>query len=142
MKRFKVVTEEPAKESIKTSYDWGCRKWGLKQAHAWAREMRNAILSLSTLAERYPIAPDDDEFPETIRQMMSGVTEFYIPSEQPAYTFLMYAAPIRTSLNRHDQDLMLKSLSPLFIDPLLAVCKWTTTSSVLMSVRKAPRGFF
>ena len=72
MKRYKVVTEEPAIENIETSFEWGCRTWGVKQARTWVSELRSAILSLARFPERHPIAPENDEFAETIRQMIIG----------------------------------------------------------------------
>ena len=73
MKRYAVAFEESAQEDVRSSYDWGCRVWGKKEAQRWVRELRTAILrQLSIVPKGFPIAPEDDEFAEEIRQMIVG----------------------------------------------------------------------
>lgn len=73
MKRYAVVFEESAQSNVRESYDWGCRNWGEKQAQLWVRELRTAIIKqLSLLPKGFPLAPEDDEFSEEIRQMSVG----------------------------------------------------------------------
>ncbi len=51
----------------------GCRVWGKKEAQHWVRELRTAVLrQLSIVPKGFPIAPEDDEFAEEIRQMFVG----------------------------------------------------------------------
>jgi plasmid stabilization system protein ParE len=73
MKRYSVVFEESAQAEVRKSYDWGYRFWGKKEAQRWVRELRAAVLSqLSILPKGFPVAPEDDEFSEEIRQMIVG----------------------------------------------------------------------
>ena len=73
MKRYAVVLEESAQTDVRRSYDWGCRVWGKKEAKRWVRELRAAISQqLSLLPKGFPLAPEDDEFSEKIRQMIVG----------------------------------------------------------------------
>lgn len=71
MKRYAVIFEESAQADVRVSYDWGCRVWGKKEAQRWARELRTAVSrQLSIVPKGFPVAPEDDEFPEEIRQMI------------------------------------------------------------------------
>lgn len=73
MKRYAVVFEESAQADVRRSYDWGCRVWGRKEAKRWIRELRTAVFNqLSIMPKGFPLAPEDDEFSEEIRQMIVG----------------------------------------------------------------------
>ena len=73
MKRFAVVFEESAQADVRISYEWGCRVWGKKEAQRWVRDLWTAVSrQLSTVPRGFPLAPEDDEFPEEIRQMIVG----------------------------------------------------------------------
>ena len=73
MKRYEVIFEESAQADVRDSYDWGCRAWGRKQAQQWVRELRIAVSrQLSLLPRGFPVAPENDEFSEEIRQMLLG----------------------------------------------------------------------
>ena len=73
MKRYAVVFEVSAQADVRGSYDWGCRVSGKKEAQRWVRELRTAISKqLSFVPKGFPPAPEDDEFPEEIRQMIVG----------------------------------------------------------------------
>lgn len=73
MKRFAVVIEESAQVEVRESFDWGCRVWGKQQAQEWLRQLRNAVLQqLRTTPKRFPIAPENEEFSEEIRQLIVG----------------------------------------------------------------------
>ena len=73
MKRYAIVFEESAQADVRVSYDWGCRVWGKKQAQRWVRELRTAILrQLSIVPKGFPLAPENEEFSEEIRQMIVG----------------------------------------------------------------------
>lgn len=75
MKRYAIVFEESAQSNVRESYDWGCRNWGEKQAQLWVRELRTAIIKqLSLLPKGFPLAPEDDEFSEEIRQMLGPLS--------------------------------------------------------------------
>jgi plasmid stabilization system protein ParE len=73
MKRHSVVLEESAQADVRRSYEWGCRYWGKRSAQKWARELRTAILKqLRLTPNAFPIAPEDSEFAEEIRQLGVG----------------------------------------------------------------------
>jgi plasmid stabilization system protein ParE len=73
MRRYAVVFEESAQLDVRESYDWGCRVWGRKEAQHWARQLRTAVSKqLSLVPKGSPLAPENDEFSEEIRQMIVG----------------------------------------------------------------------
>ena len=73
MKRYEVVFEESAQTDVRGSYDWGCRVWGKKKAQRWIRELQAAALKqLALIPKGFPLAPEDEEFAEEIRQMVVG----------------------------------------------------------------------
>ena len=72
MKKLKVILELSAKNDIRDSYAWGCEHFGIQGANKWIRELRNAIDSLSTYPNRGPLALENDEFVEEIRQLIVG----------------------------------------------------------------------
>ena len=73
MKRYAVVFEESAQADVRESYDWGCRAWGKHEAKQWVRQLRTAVSQqLAVVPKGFPLAPEDDEFSEEIRQMVVG----------------------------------------------------------------------
>jgi plasmid stabilization system protein ParE len=73
MKRYVIVFEESAQIDVRESFDWGCRAWGQKEAKRWVRQLREAVFSqLALIPKAFPLAPEDDEFSEEIRQMIVG----------------------------------------------------------------------
>jgi plasmid stabilization system protein ParE len=73
MKRYGVVIEEPAQADVQRSYDWGCRVWGKARARKWAHNLHASITKqLTTIPTGFPLAPENDEFREKIRQMIVG----------------------------------------------------------------------
>jgi plasmid stabilization system protein ParE len=73
MKRYATVFEESAQIDLRSSYDWGCRVWGKKEAQRWVRELRSAVSGqLSVIPKGFPLAPEHDEFSAEIRQMIVG----------------------------------------------------------------------
>ncbi len=73
MKRYAVVFEESAQDDIRASYDWGSRVWGELQAKGWVRQLRTMVLQqLASAPNGFPLAPEDIEFSEVIRQMLVG----------------------------------------------------------------------
>src|SRR5713226_1962804 len=73
MKRFVVIFEDSAQQDVRGSYEWGCRAWGKRKAQQWARQLRTAVFKqLAVVPKGFPLAPEDDEFSEEIRQMVVG----------------------------------------------------------------------
>ena len=73
MKRYLVIFEDSAQADVRESYDWGSRAWGKREAQQWARQLRTAASKqLGVVPKGFPLAPEDDEFSEEIRQMVAG----------------------------------------------------------------------
>jgi plasmid stabilization system protein ParE len=73
MKRYAILFEVSAQADVRGSYDWGCRVWGKREAQGWVRKLLTAISEqLSLMPKGFPLAPEDDEFSEEIRQMIVG----------------------------------------------------------------------
>jgi plasmid stabilization system protein ParE len=73
MKRYLVVFEKSAQVDVDESYNWGCRVWGKKEAQRWVRQLWVAVSKqLSIVPKGFPLAPEDGEFAEEIRQMVVG----------------------------------------------------------------------
>ena len=73
MKRHAVVFEESAQADVRESYEWGCRVWGKREAQQWVRQLRTAVSKqLAVVPKAFPLAPEDDELSEEIRQMVAG----------------------------------------------------------------------
>ena len=73
MKRYVVVFEESAQADLRNSYVWGCHAWGKRQAQQWLRELRTAVFKqLALVPKGFPLAPENNEFSEEIRQMVAG----------------------------------------------------------------------
>jgi plasmid stabilization system protein ParE len=73
MRRYVVIFEESAQADVRESYDWGRRTWGKHETERWVRQLRRAVSEqLSIVPKAFPLAPEDDEFSEQIRQMVVG----------------------------------------------------------------------
>jgi plasmid stabilization system protein ParE len=73
MKRYVVIFEDSAQANVRKSFEWGCRAWGKREAMQWARELRTAVFEqLAVVPKGFPLAPENDEFSEEIRQMVLG----------------------------------------------------------------------
>ena len=73
MKRYIVIFEESAQADVRASYQWGCRTWGKRKAQQCARQFRSAVFNqLAIVPKGFPLAPENNEFAEEIRQMVVG----------------------------------------------------------------------
>ncbi|HSE26104.1 MAG TPA: type II toxin-antitoxin system RelE/ParE family toxin [Pyrinomonadaceae bacterium] len=73
MKRYVVIIEESAQADVRESYDWGRRRWGKQEAQRWVHHLRTTVLEqLGIVPKAFPLAPEDDEFSEEIRQLVVG----------------------------------------------------------------------
>jgi plasmid stabilization system protein ParE len=73
MKRYVVIFEDSAQADVRGSYEWGRRAWGKRKAQQWARQLRTAVFKqLAVVPKGFPLAPEDDEFSQEIRQMVVG----------------------------------------------------------------------
>jgi len=73
MKGYLVIFEDSAQADVRESYGWGCRVWSKRGAQQWARQLRTAVFKqLRVIPKAFPLAPEDNEFSEEIRQMVVG----------------------------------------------------------------------
>ena len=64
------MLEESAQADVRESYDWGRRTWGKHEAQLWVRQLRRAVSEqLAVVPKAFPLALEDEEFSEEIRQM-------------------------------------------------------------------------
>ena len=73
MRRYAVVFEQSAQADVRESYDWGRRRWGKHEAQQWVRQLRSAVSGQPAVVPKaFPLAPEDVDFSEEIRQMVVG----------------------------------------------------------------------
>jgi plasmid stabilization system protein ParE len=73
MKRYVVIFEDSAQVNVEESFEWGSRAWDKREARHWVRQLRTAVLEqLGIVPKAFPLAPENDEFSEEIRQMIVG----------------------------------------------------------------------
>ncbi len=70
--KYRIVFEVSAAHDLDRSYEWGSKEWGKTQARKWHSEILRAIRTLAEFPERHPLAPENDEFDEEIRQLVYG----------------------------------------------------------------------
>ena len=71
MKRYVVIFEESAQADMRESFNWGRRTWGKDEAQHWVRQLQKAVSDqVAVVPKAFPLAPEDDEFSEEIRQML------------------------------------------------------------------------
>lgn len=70
--KYHVVFELSAARDLDKSYEWGCTEWGKAQARKWHSKILQAIRTLAEFPERQPLAPENEEFDEEIRQLVYG----------------------------------------------------------------------
>ena len=69
--KYKVIFHTQAISDIETSFAWGVRSWGKKQAEKWARQFyRTCKKRLSQFPEACPTAPESRVLDITIRQLV------------------------------------------------------------------------
>jgi plasmid stabilization system protein ParE len=77
MKRYLVIFEDSAQADVRESYDWGCSAWGRREAQRWVRQLRTAAFKqLGVVPKAFPLAPENDEFSEEIRQSSNAVAPY------------------------------------------------------------------
>ena len=73
MKKYKLIFHPDAQMDIDSSFQWGCRTWGRKNAKAWARQLRHAIINrLTSTPLGCSIAPESEELGIPIRHLIVG----------------------------------------------------------------------
>jgi hypothetical protein len=76
MKRYVVIIEESAQADVRESYDWGSTQVGQTPGSTMGSPVANSgygvMEQLGVVPKAFPLAPEDDEFSEEIRQMVVG----------------------------------------------------------------------
>lgn len=73
MKKYILTVHPDAEIDIDSSFRWGCRRWGRKNAKIWVRELRNTIVSrLTSTPLSGSIAPESEQLGMPIRQLILG----------------------------------------------------------------------
>lgn len=70
--KYLIVIETTAETDLRQSYEWGVKAWGKSKAQQWFRTTIREIKALASLPERCPIALENEEFHEEIRQKIIG----------------------------------------------------------------------
>jgi plasmid stabilization system protein ParE len=103
MKRYAVVFEDSSQADVRESYDWGCRVWGKREAQNWVRQLRTAVSQqLAVVPKAFPLAPEDDEFAEEIRQMVIGRYRVLFTIRDRKVHVLHVRGPYADPVNRDD----------------------------------------
>lgn len=68
---YRVEIDPQAVTEIETAFLW-LRERAPAEAVEWFNSVHQAIASLQELPERCPLAPENDAFPEEIRQLLYG----------------------------------------------------------------------
>ena len=69
--KYRVLIQPTAKAELREAYRWYCNESPLA-ASRWLDKLLETIASLRTHPERCTLAPENDAFEETIRQLLYG----------------------------------------------------------------------
>jgi len=73
MKKYKVILHPDAELDINSSFKWGCRTWGERNARLWVRKLRHAFRQhLTSMPLSCPLAPEAEELGVSIRHLIVG----------------------------------------------------------------------
>jgi plasmid stabilization system protein ParE len=67
---YDVLVETRARDDLADRYRYLLRTASPSAADEWLDEMADAMNSLTSLPDRCPLAPEDDAFPVTVRQLL------------------------------------------------------------------------
>jgi plasmid stabilization system protein ParE len=94
MKRYKVILHPDAETDIDSSFEWGGRAWGQKNAKAWVRELRNTIRNrLTAMPLGYPLAPESEGLGISVRHLIVGRYRILFIVEKRTVTILHVRGP-------------------------------------------------
>ena len=88
MTEYKIFFTPKALQDLTSIHDWGKRFWGKSKADAWLKDIGKRIKTLSQMPERNPLAPENDDEPETIRQMLVNRYRIIYTVEKQTVTLL------------------------------------------------------
>jgi toxin ParE1/3/4 len=69
---FRVELSDQAKRDIAVTYEWFCSQQAGDAGERWFVALRTAIASLANLPSRCPLAPENQESPVEVRQLLYG----------------------------------------------------------------------
>ena len=100
MKKYSVILHPDAETEVSSSYQWGRRVWGDKQAKAWAQELQRAIkLRLTSLPLSCPLAPESDDLGIEVRQLIVQRYRVHFIVEKRMVTILHVRGPYAAGLD-------------------------------------------
>jgi len=89
MKKYKLIFHPLAEMDISSSFQWGCRTWGRKNAKAWVRELRRAMINrLTSTPLGCSLAPESEELGVPIRHLIVGRYRILFLVEKKTVTIL------------------------------------------------------
>jgi len=89
MKKHKVILHPDAELDINSSFEWGCRTWGRKNAKVWVRELHHTIRNQLTLMPlSCSLAPESKELGISVRQLIVGRYRVLFTVEKRTVTIL------------------------------------------------------
>ena len=69
--KYRIIIEPVAAKAIGEAYDWIAER-APNAASRWFSGLERAIHSLAEMPQRSPVAPENDQFEEEIRQLLYG----------------------------------------------------------------------
>ena len=98
MKKYKVILHPDAETDINSSFEWGSRAWGIENAIAWVRQIRQTIKNrLTSMPLSCPLAPESEELDIPVRQLIVGRYRILFIVEKGTVTILHLRAPMSLS---------------------------------------------
>ena len=94
MKKYKVILHPDAETDINSSFEWGSRAWGIENAKAWVRQIRQTIKNrLTSMPLGCPLAPENEELDIPVRQLIVGRYRILFIVEKGTVTILHLRGP-------------------------------------------------
>jgi plasmid stabilization system protein ParE len=94
MKKYKVILHPDAEADIYSSFAWGCRAWGDKEARLWVRKLRLTFKDqLRSMPLGCPLAPESEELGISIRHLIVGRYRILFTVKARAVTILHVRGP-------------------------------------------------
>ena len=104
MKKYSVIFHPDAETDVSSSYQWGRRVWGDKEAKAWAQRLQRAIkLRLTSLPLSCPLSPESDDLGIEVRQLIVQRYRVLFIVEKRAVTILHVRGPYAAGLDSREE---------------------------------------
>jgi toxin ParE1/3/4 len=73
MKKYKVILHPDAELDISSSFKWGRRTWGERNARVWIQQLRHTLINrLTSLPLSSSLAPESEELGIAVRHLIIG----------------------------------------------------------------------